>query len=103
MEDGNLITLPVHLVRIANVMLSGEPLLEFNCKSVRDDLRQQGVKAQKDFIEDENLTVRLEGFPREVTDAVNSGHDWVQMYSGPLVKTTPSKNFVNKVTRVRAV
>ncbi len=24
-------------------------------------------------------------------------------YSGPLVKTTPSKNFVNKVTRVRAV
>ncbi len=25
------------------------------------------------------------------------------IYSGPLVKTTPSKNFVNKVTRVRAV
>lgn len=54
MEDGSLITLPVHLVRIANVMLSGEPLLEFNCKSVRDDMRQQGVKARKDFLEDEN-------------------------------------------------
>ncbi len=37
------------------------------------------MKAQKDFIEDEDLKVRLEGFPREVADAVNSGHDWVQM------------------------
>lgn len=25
MEDGNLITLPVHLIRIANVMIGGEP------------------------------------------------------------------------------
>ena len=62
MEDGNIITLPVHLVRIANVMIGGEPVLEFNCKSVRDDMRQQGVKAQKDFLEDEDLKVRLEGF-----------------------------------------
>lgn len=54
MEDGNLITLPVHLVRIANVMIGGEPVLEFNCKSVRDDMKQQGVKAQKDFLEDED-------------------------------------------------
>jgi hypothetical protein len=26
MEDGNLITLPVHLIRIANVMIGGEPV-----------------------------------------------------------------------------
>ena len=26
MEDGNIITLPVHLVRIANVMIGGEPV-----------------------------------------------------------------------------
>ena len=79
MEDGNIITLPVHLVRIANVMIGGEPVLEFNCKSVRDDMRQQGVKAQKDFLEDEDLKVRLEGFPKEVSDAINKGSDWVQM------------------------
>lgn len=78
-EDGNLITLPVHLVRIANVMVGGEPVVEYNCKSIRDDMRQQGTKAQKDFLEDEDLSVRLEGFPPEVADAVRSGVDWVQM------------------------
>ena len=82
MEDGNIITLPVHLVRIANVMVGGEPVLEFNCKSVRDDMRQQGVKAQKDFLEDEDLKVRLEGFPKEVSDAISKGGDWVQLNPG---------------------
>lgn len=52
-EDGNILTLPVHLIRIANVMIGGEPVLEFNCKSVRDDLKQQSTKAKKDFLEDE--------------------------------------------------
>ena len=78
-EDGNLITLPVHLVRIANVMIGGEPVLEFNCKSVRDDMKQQGTKAQKDFLEDEDLKVRLEGFPSEVAAALQKGSDWVQL------------------------
>ena len=78
MEDGNIITLPVHLVRIANVMIGGEPVLEFNCKSVRDDMRQQGVKAQKDFLEDEDLKVRLEGFPKEVSDAINKGSQYMK-------------------------
>ena len=32
-------------------------------------MRQQGVKAQKDFLEDEDLKVRLEGFPKEVWEA----------------------------------
>ena len=79
LEDGSIITLPVHLIRIANVMIGGEPVLEFNCKSVRDDMRQQGTKAQKDFLEDEDLKVRLEGFPPEVADALNKGADWVQL------------------------
>ena len=79
LEDGSIITLPVHLIRVANVMIGGEPVLEFNCKSVRDDMRQQGTKAQKNFLEDEDLKVRLEGFPSEVADALNKGADWVQL------------------------
>ena len=79
LEDGRIITLPVHLVRIANVMIGNEPVLEFNCKSVRDDMKQQGVKAQKDFLEDEDLEVRLEGFPPEVAEALKKGADWVQL------------------------
>ncbi len=79
MTDGNLITLPVHLVRIANVMVGGEPVIEFNCKSVRDDMKQQGTKAKKDFLDDEKLEVRLDGFPPEVAEAIRNGADWVQM------------------------
>ena len=33
-------------------------------------MKQQGVKARKDFLEDEDLEVR---------DALSSGSDWVQM------------------------
>ena len=78
LEDGSMITLPVHLIRIANVMIGGEPVLEFNCKSVRDDMKQQGTRARKDFLEDEDLQVRLDGFPPEVAEALKSGADWVQ-------------------------
>ena len=42
-------------------------------------MRQQGMKAQKDFLDDEELEVRLEGFPPEVADALNKGQDWVQL------------------------
>jgi len=42
-------------------------------------MRQQGVKAQKDFLEDEDLEVRLEGFPPEVAEAIKKGSDWVQL------------------------
>ena len=49
MEDGTIMTLPVHLIRIANVMVNGEPVIEINCRSIKDDLVQQGVKAKKDY------------------------------------------------------
>lgn len=79
MEDGNLITLPVHMVRIANIMADGEPLVEFNCQTIKRDLKQQGIKAQKEFLDDEDLKLRLSGFPEEVADAVQKGKDWVQL------------------------
>lgn len=42
-------------------------------------MRQQGIVARKDFLDDEDLEVRLEGFPPEVAEALNAGADWVQM------------------------
>lgn len=33
-NDGRIITLPPHMVRIANVSVNEEPLLEFNCTQV---------------------------------------------------------------------
>lgn len=79
MQDGSLITLPIHLIRIANVMVGGEPIVEFNCKTITNDLKQQGIVAKKDFVDDEKLEVRLEGFPPEVADAVKKGQEWVQL------------------------
>lgn len=79
MDDGTIITLPVHLCRIANVMVNGEPVVEMNCRSIREDLKRQSQKATKDFIEDEDLEVRLQGFPPEVQEAVRRGDHYVQL------------------------
>lgn len=79
MDDGSLITLPIHMVRISNIMTNGEPVVEFNCRTIVSDLKQQGIKAQKDFVDDEKLDVRLEGFPPEVSQAVKKGAEWVQL------------------------
>lgn len=78
MEDGRIITLPVHLIRIANIAIGGEPVLEMNCASIRNDFVQQGIKADKPFIKDEELDVRLRGFPKEVQKAVKDGDEYVQ-------------------------
>lgn len=78
MDDGTIITLPVHLIRISNVMVNGEPVIEMNCRSIRDDLKRKGQKAKKPWLEDEDLKIRLQGFPKEVSDALNEGKDWVQ-------------------------
>lgn len=79
MEDGSIRTLPVHLVRISNVMVNGEPVIEFNCRSVRDDLQQKGIEAKKYFLEDKDLDLRLLGFPKEVGKALKEGADYVQL------------------------
>lgn len=78
MDDGTIITLPVHQIRISNVMVNGEPVIEMNCRSIRDDQKRKGQKAKKPWLEDEDLKVRLQGFPKEVSDALNEGRDWVQ-------------------------
>lgn len=67
------------MVRIANVMVNGEPVLEFNCRTIRDDLKQRVGTVQKDYLEDTDLNIRLAGFPREVQEAVRNGQDYVQL------------------------
>lgn len=79
LDDGRIIDLPPHQIRIANVMVNGEPVLEMNCRSIRDDLVQQGIKAQKDYLEDDDQDVRLEGFPKEVGKALKDGKEYVQL------------------------
>ena len=79
MEDGDLVTLPPVLSRITNVKVNGNPLVEFNARAVKQDLKKQGQKALKKFLDDENLDIRLAGFPKEVTEALKSNKEWVQL------------------------
>ena len=78
MPDGRLITLPPHLCRIANVETDGEPLVEFNCREVRENKRQ-GATAKKDFIDDDEIRTRLAGYPPEVAEGAIAGVEWIQL------------------------
>lgn len=80
-EDGDIVTLPPSLSRISNVMVNGNPLIEFNARSVKQDLKKQGQKAWKKFLDDEELSVRLQGYPLEVTEALKKNTEWVQLDS----------------------
>ena len=79
MEDGDLVTLPPVLTRVTNVTINGNPLIEFNARAVKQDLKKQGQKALKKYIDDEKIGVRLAGYPKEVTEALRKSTEWVQL------------------------
>ncbi len=80
MPNDRLIVLPIHLCRIGNVSIEGEPIVEFNCRSVRDDLIRRTGQTFKQWIEDEDLDIRLSGYPPEVAAAIKTEwREWVQL------------------------
>ena len=79
MEDGDLVTLPPHLMRITNVAVNGNPLTEFNAKSLKQDLRKSSQKSWKKFLDDEDMKIRIAGYPPEVTEALKKNVEWVQL------------------------
>lgn len=78
-DDGTLETLPVHLVRISNVMVNGEPVIEFNCQSILTDYQREVGSTERNYLDDQELKVRLKGFPKEVAEGVRNGVQWVQL------------------------
>ena len=79
MPDGSLITLPVHLCRIANVAVNGEPVVEFCCRAIRDDVVNRANTVYRQFVSDDQLETRLKGFPPEVVQGVKDNKDYVQL------------------------
>lgn len=79
MEDSDIVTLPPHLCRITNVLVNGNPLVEYNARSVKQDFKKQTGKALKKYLEDEDLKVRVAGLPKEVSEALNKNVEWVQL------------------------
>lgn len=80
MPNDRLIVLPIHLCRIGNIAVNGEPIVEFNCRSVRDDLIKRCGQTFKQWVEDEDLDLRLSGYPPEVAVALKTEwKEWVQL------------------------
>ena len=79
MDDGDIVTLPPHLCRVSNVLVNGNPLVEFNARSIRQDFRKSGQKALKKFLEDDDLDVRIAGLPMEVREALTRNVEYVQL------------------------
>ena len=78
-DDGNIVTLPVHKTRISNIMINGEPVLEFNAASVKNEVFVQGIPSDHYFIDDDKLDVKLYGLPPEVKAGLDRGEQWVQL------------------------
>ena len=80
MPSGRLTTLPVHYIRIANLAVNGEPVLEFKCGEIRRSMIQTyGEAALQQFIEDGTLESRLAAFPPEVAVGVEKRYEWVEL------------------------
>ena len=79
MPDGHLVTMPIRKMRIGNVTVNGTPVVEFRAGSILSDLEASGLIADKRYIKDDELSVRLGGYPQEVVDAVRTGKEWVQL------------------------
>jgi len=79
MEDGDLVTLPPHMMRITNVLVQGNPLVEFNVKNLKQSMRKSSTKALKKFLDDEDDKVRVAGYPKEVTEGLGKNVEWVQL------------------------
>lgn len=54
-------------------------MIEFNCQSIITDFTRQAGSIQRDYLQDQELDVRLRGFPVEVADGVKKGAQWVQL------------------------
>ena len=80
MPSGRLTSLPVHYIRIANLAVNGEPVLEFKCGEIRRSMIQTyGETALQQFIDDGTLESRLAAFPPEVAVGVEKRYEWVEL------------------------
>ena len=79
MEDGNLITLPVHKCRIGNMSLNGEPIVEFNTESIFTDIPMQFGAVDRRYLDDAMLDERLKGYPIEIREGAKRGDQWTQL------------------------
>lgn len=79
MEDGNLITLPVNKCRIGNMMVNGEPVVEFNTQSLFTDIPPMVGAVDRGYLPDNEIDERLKGYPIEIREGAKKGDQWTQL------------------------
>ena len=79
MPDGNIITLPVHKCRISNMSLNGEPIVEYETRTIIDDFKEANERGTEKYVKDSQLSDRLKGYPPEIAAAVKAGQNWAQL------------------------
>lgn len=78
-DNGDLITLPPHRCRIGYIMIDGEPVVEFNALQVAIDLGFRKGSVLREWVQDQDIRVRLTGYPPEITAALERGDEWAQL------------------------
>lgn len=78
-HDGIPVTLPILKCKIGNVSFCGEPLVDFDCQGILNEWRQKNYDIRENWVKDNNLETYFEGYPPEVQEAINLGHQWAQL------------------------
>lgn len=77
--NGVPITLPVHLCKIGDTMLNGEPIVDFDCQTILNEWRVKNYAIKENWIKDNNLQHYFEGYPPEIQEALNAGQQYAQL------------------------
>jgi hypothetical protein len=76
LPDGRLITLPPHRIRISEIMINGEPVLEFNIIELN---RRLNYGSEEKFVD--ALAEKYMGYPPEIVEYIKGRNPgaWVQL------------------------
>lgn len=79
--EGNIITLPVHKVKISNVTLNGTPIIELNVQNIAVEFKTKtySVLQNENGIDDNKLEEVLKGYPPQVMQAIKEGKQYAQL------------------------
>lgn len=83
MPNGSLITLPPHRVRISEIMINGEPVIEFNIVELN---KRNNYGTIEGFVD--TLVEKYKGYPPEINEQLKSGN------AGAWIQLNPDNTFV---------
>lgn len=78
-RDGIPFILPVHLCKIGNVAVNGEPVVDFNCSALTNAFKAKTYSVKEEKIKDGILETMIKGYPPEIGKAIKNGEEYAQL------------------------